>query len=316
MNNKSIFVFLISALLATGCGGGSSVSSNSSSSSSSSGSSSGSSSSTTTSSITTNTAPTAKFSSTATSTDASNLTKEIQTGTPALITAAEVENMPARPAGVDSLPAGTSVTKNCPAGGTMAIDSNISSGGTPTVGSYIDMTFSSCAILVNATTVTLNGTGNVTYTAYANSFNYTMSISYTSLSMTVIDSASSLNTSYGPVSGSMTVEDIGGSFSYEIQLANGGATDLSTASFIQSNNMVTILNATYVYKSTDAGGIIRVEYNNWTYDASTGVPDGTGTITVTDASSNKLVITENGTSVTAVYTVGGVSSAAYSVTFP
>lgn len=310
MNKKTIFTFVMSALLVTGCGGGGGGSSGSSSSSSS--------------GITTSTAPTAKF-STSSQTDADTLTKEIQSGTPALVQAASMQNMPgaisALPAGIGSLPAGVTYSTSCASfsstgigSGTVSYDTNMT-GSTPTAGTYVNMTFSGCSFVVNTTTFTLNGSALLTYNSYTDASNFSVSISYSNYDMSIVDTTYSISESYGPLNGSFNMVASNGVYSFEIQLANGGATNLSNANVIYSGTDVTITSATYEYNSPSAGGIIRVVYNNWTYDSSTGYPVS-GTITVTDASGDTVVIDDTSGTVTVTYNIIGSSPMTYTVTFP
>ncbi len=303
MNLKVISTIFLGALLVTGCGGGGGGGSGSGGNPPS--------------GLSISTSPTATF--TSSQADADTLAKEIQNGTPDLVAAVSMQNIPA---GISTLPAGVSGSYPCSnlsstgiGSGSMTYDTNMPSSGTPTAGTYVNMTFSSCTFDVSSTTTfTLNGSSKVTYTRFNSYSDYATSVSYSNFTMSIVDTSTSTNDSYGPISGSYVLDVSGGTITIATQLPNGGVTNLLVANVSYSGNNVTINSATYVYNSPGEGGIIKVEFNGWTYDSTTGIPIS-GTITVTDANGDTVVITALAGNVTVTYNINNTTTA-YTVTFP
>jgi len=231
MNKKMISTFILGALLVTGCGGGGSTGGS-------------------TPGLTTSTTPTAQF-ATSSSTTATNLSKEIQGGTPDLVAAVSMQNIPAAistlTGGFSSLPAGVSTSISCTSlsggiSGQVTVDTN--SSGTITAGTYVNMTYSSCVFAVSTTTFTLNGSSKITYTRFNSYSDYATSVSYSNFYMSIVDSATATNDSYGPVNGSYILDNNNGTITIATQLPNGGVTNLVTANVVTSGSNVTITSAT------------------------------------------------------------------------
>ena len=254
--------------------------------------------------LTVNSAPTAALSGS--QANAAALAAEIQEDVPDLVSLASAK----LPGGINTLPGGVVTTLQCSSlgqggSGTYSVDSNIGNGG-PTTGSTITATYSNCTFSSGGSTSTINGSMTLTYIRYNSAQDFAMSTKYTNLTMTFASSA--YNYTYGPMNGTYTIDFANGVYSFSSILANGGASNISSSNIVTIGNATTIRSATYVYNSTSAGGIIKVVFNNWQYDTTTGRAVS-GSITVTGANGNSVKIDATGSGYTVTYTVNGAVTA-------
>ncbi|MBI1424794.1 MAG: hypothetical protein GC149_15215 [Gammaproteobacteria bacterium] len=296
MNKKSIAWAFISALLISGCGGGGSGGSGGSTGGGTSG-------------ITLNTAPTAKLAGS--QPNANSLANEINSDTQDLISAASSQST-AGAIGIYNLrPADTSGSGSCAAlgtggSGTYSYTTNYTSA--LTAGVYFIVTYNSCTYTNGTYTYVVNGSMTFTYTRYTSATDYAVSVQYSNVSSSISDSASSLNYSYGPYNATYNYDYTNGVITTSTTLNNGGATNISGSGLSTSGNNITIISATYVYNSSSAGGVVKVVFDNWTYDSSVGHATS-GSITVTGANGDYVQIVANGTSYTVTYNINGANSA-------
>lgn len=252
------------------------------------------------SSLTINSAPTAVFSGS--QANAAALTKEIQDDVPELVGLTLTNNLPSA---INTLPGGVVTTYECSAGGTYTVDSNIGNGGI-TTGSKIAISYNNCTLVVDEYTYKATGSMTITYTRYTSETDFAMSMTYSNLTTTV--TRGSENYSYGPISGTYNIDYANGTYSFSYTLSNGGASNISSSNIITSGNNITITSATYVYNSESSGGIIKVVFDNWSYNTTTGHPVS-GSITVTGANGNTVKIDATATTYTVTYTVNGAVTA-------
>ncbi len=259
--------------------------------------------------LTVNSAPTAALSGS--QSNAAALAAEIQKDVPDLVSLASAKP----PGAINTLPGGVLTTLQCSSlgqsgSGTYSVDSNIGSGG-PTTGSTITITYGNCTFTSSGSTSTINGSMTLTYTRYNSAQDFAISTKYTNLTMAF--TSPSGNYTYGPMNGTYTIDFANGTYSYSSTMANGGASNISSSNIVTSGSSITITSATYVYNSTSASGVIKVVFNNWRYDSTTGRAVS-GSITVTGANGNTVKIDATGTGYTVTYTVNGAVTA-YTVAF-
>jgi hypothetical protein len=261
---------------------------------------------TSTNNLSLNTAPTAKLASS--QTNANTLGAEVEKDGPRLVA---VTTMQRFPLALSTLPAGTtSGTLDCQgltSNGLTGISGSISYaahiGSVPAAGDSGSLTFNNCMFGYSGVTFSLAGATTVTYTRYSSNTDYALQFSYSNFSLSASGGTNPYQ--YGLLTGSITLDVSNGVSSYPSNLADGSATNIAGVSY--NGTDVTISNATYVYNSPSAGGIIKLEFNNWTYDTSTGKPVS-GSITVTGVNGDTVSIVTNGSSYTVTYTIGGVST--------
>lgn len=258
-------------------------------------------------SLTINSAPTAVLSGS--QANAAALAKEIQDDVPELVGLTSTKNLPS---GINTLPGGVVTTDECSSlsgngsgSGTYTVDSNIGNSGI-TTGSKIVISYNNCTFAPAGYTYTANGSMTITYTRYASETDFAMSMTYSNLTTTV--TSGSENYSYGPINGTYNIDYTNGTYSFSYTLANGGASNISSSNISTSGNNITITSATYVYNSASSGGVIKVVFNNWRYNSTTGHPVS-GSITVTGANGNTVKIDATATTYTVTYTVSGAVTA-------
>ena len=260
-----------------------------------------------TNSLTINSAPTAVLSGS--QTNAAALAKEIQDDVPELV---ELTSTKTLPGAINTLPGGVVTTIQCSSfsgngsgSGTYTVDSNTGNGGI-TTGSMITGTYSNCTFVTGGYTYTINGSTTTTYTRYTSEMDFAMSVTYSNLTTTV--TSASENYSYGPISGTYSIDNANGTYSFSYTLSNGGASNISSSNVSTSGGNTTITSATYVYNSGSSGGVIKVVFNNWRYNTTTGHPVS-GSITVTGANGTTVKIDAAATTYTVTYTVSGAVTA-------
>lgn len=297
MKIKTISVFILGALLVAGCGGGGD-SSNSGSGSS-------------VNNLSLNTSPTAKLASSQSSANA--LATEIQNNAPRVVAASEVLSLPLA---MSALPGGVSSGSiDCSAitgmGGSGSISYTVDIHSPPLSGDSGSATFNACMIVYNGVSYTLNGTAGMSFPRYSSSTDYAFIIGYSNFSVSAVSGAG--NYSSGQVSGSITLDDTNGTVTVTSNLDDGSATDIASSNVQYNGAQITITSASYVYNSPAAGGIIKVDFSNWVYDTSTGKPVS-GSITVTGANGDSVMIVANGSDYTVTYTISGVQTS-YTVSY-
>lgn len=259
------------------------------------------------SSLTINSAPTAVFSGS--QANAAALAKEIQDDVPELVGLTSTKNLPSA---INTLPGGVVTTLECSSfsengngSGTYTVDNNIGNGGI-TTGSKIAISYNDCTFVAAGYTYTVKGSMTITYTRYTSETDFAMSMTYSNLTTTLTSGSDSY--SYGPISGTYNIDYANGTYSFSYTLSNGGASNISSSNIITSGNNITITSATYVYNSESSGGIVKVVFDNWSYNTTTGHPVS-GSITVTGANGNTVKIDATATTYTVTYTVNGVVTA-------
>jgi hypothetical protein len=235
--------------------------------------------------------------------NAEALYAEVQDGFTQLVKAA------ATPADLPGV-SGITETLQCSAlssggSGSVTIDTN-ASGGAPTAGTTASITYNNCTITSGNLGVSINGTLDETYTSYSSPTDFSATLA---LDMTVTEGG---KTSTVDVTEVLTIS--GSTATVTFVGSNGASLTITASDVVTNGNDETITNATYVYNSSAAGGVVKVVFNNWEVDTTNGRAIG-GSVTITGASGAKVVITATPTGYTATYTDSS-GTTTYKVTYP
>jgi hypothetical protein len=251
------------------------------------------------------TPPTASLA--ASQTSAAALAAEIQDGATQLVKVASApSDLPGAVGGVEET---LQCSQLSPGGsGSATVDESNFSGGSPSAGAYVEITYNDCTLTSGSLTESINGSLEEEYVSYSSTTDFAIAIEATNLTVDISGQAEvTLN-----FSETLTLSNGNETVSYTA--ANGGSLEITSSDVVTSGNDVTITSATYVYQSAAGGGVVSAVYDNWEYDTTTGLPIS-GSVTVTGANGNTVVIDATSSGYTVTYTVAGVASS-YTVTYP
>jgi hypothetical protein len=223
--------------------------------------------------------------------------------------AAEVAAQVGRFAGAGALPTGTTVTYNCAqflgsgATGTVAYSYPDTP---PSAGWKTTFTLDDCAYASGAYAFAVNGTVWYEYLRYVSGSDFAFRGTTQDLAYTYAYNGT-------------TVRSGTYSFVHYFDIHDGVITTSSaTADAIIAGLQLSrsgtnvILNARYVTNLDLAGGVVRIDLTNWTYDLSTGRPGG-GTAAIVGANGTRVDVVATATSCTVTYTAADGNKTIYTV---
>jgi hypothetical protein len=243
--------------------------------------------------------PTGKLSGSQANAEA--LYAEVQSGFTELVGAAKASSAPNPLGGImESIDCSTLVSGGS---GSVSIDEN---GSAPGPGTSATITYNNCSLSTGGANVSINGSETLDYTSYssAQDFSATISVDLTVTEggkTTTVDATEDITFD----NGTATITFVG---------ANGASLTITASDVVTKGNDETITNATYVFSSSTAGGVLKVVFDNWEVDTTNGHAIG-GSVTITGADGGKAVITASPTGYTAVFTDAAGKTVSFTVKY-